>query len=449
MTGHEDEVRAGLQRLAEYARTEPRVPAEALVWEEPRRPLVTWTAGVAAAVLLVVAVTGVALSRRGGPSVVADGGLATLPGGATDLLAESGLAGRRAAASVWTGREVLVWGGMASTGSGSRLLADGAALDPVANRWRPLPPAPIAPRSDAAVVWTGREMVVWGGTSADEAADGAAFDPAANRWRTIAPNPLGAISRPAVVWTGAEMLVVGGQNGLRASAYDPTADRWRRAADPPGAPVGPYPQAVRTGADAAFVLWPSGTGLVPVPDRPGPTLPGPSGLVDPSSAGPPGTLPPAPASRGPNANMFVATYSPASDQWSRLPDVAFRDGTIPRLVWTGKELLALQLGAPGAAFAPATRAWRPIAPIPADVVPFGPAVWTGRHALLWSGGERGLAYDVAADAWSTFDAGGLDLRSDAVVVWAHDVLIGWGGHYSDVAGAPGPASDGVRYRPPS
>ena len=52
------------------------------------------------------------------------------------------------------------------------------AYDPKTNRWSQLPPAPILGRMDPAAVWTGRELLVWGGGDSYPAfADGAAFRP--------------------------------------------------------------------------------------------------------------------------------------------------------------------------------------------------------------------------------------------------------------------------------
>ena len=46
--------------------------------------------------------------------------------------------------------------------------------------WTRLPGAPIAPRSEYAAVWTGKQMIVWGGYSGNttQYGDGAAYDPA-------------------------------------------------------------------------------------------------------------------------------------------------------------------------------------------------------------------------------------------------------------------------------
>ena len=47
-----------------------------------------------------------------------------------------------------------------------------------AGHWSTLPAAPIPPRDDASVVWTGSELLVWGGGDHD---DGAAYDPTKHR----------------------------------------------------------------------------------------------------------------------------------------------------------------------------------------------------------------------------------------------------------------------------
>ena len=84
--------------------------------------------------------------------------------------------------SVWTGRELFYWGG--DTDYGGTAHADGAAFEPAARTWRPLPRGPLAGRASAAAVWSGREVLVWGGQAGDtEWGDGAGFDPVSGDWR--------------------------------------------------------------------------------------------------------------------------------------------------------------------------------------------------------------------------------------------------------------------------
>jgi hypothetical protein len=94
--------------------------------------------------------------------------------------------GRAGAAVVWTGKRVLVWGGsLNGDGKPPVFPAHGLAYDPKANRWSALPQAPLQGRLDPAAVWTGRELILWGGdkpavplgTGTKFLADGAAFKP--------------------------------------------------------------------------------------------------------------------------------------------------------------------------------------------------------------------------------------------------------------------------------
>jgi hypothetical protein len=64
-------------------------------------------------------------------------------------------------------------------------------------------------------VWTGRRLIVFGGTASDNeadfVADAAAYDPVSARWSTLPPAPLLGRDRHAAVWTGEAMLVIGGR----------------------------------------------------------------------------------------------------------------------------------------------------------------------------------------------------------------------------------------------
>ena len=70
-------------------------------------------------------------------------------------------------AAVWTGRQVLVWGGLTGTFQDQKIPPHGAAYTPAASRWSAMPMAPLRGRSNPAAVWTGRQMIVWGGTIPD------------------------------------------------------------------------------------------------------------------------------------------------------------------------------------------------------------------------------------------------------------------------------------------
>ena len=123
-----------------------------------------------------------------------------------------------AAAAVWTGTEMIVWDeyGRCAAGPDAAACRGGARFNPVTNTWRSIAPSGLSRRSAVSVVWTGREMLLWGGVR-DCAAmpcaygDGTAYDPVTDTWRPIAAS---RYVRPraghSAVWTGHEMLVWGG-----------------------------------------------------------------------------------------------------------------------------------------------------------------------------------------------------------------------------------------------
>ncbi|MBA2726384.1 MAG: hypothetical protein H0U53_10380 [Actinobacteria bacterium] len=130
---------------------------------------------------------------------------------------------------VWTGREVVLWGGPDHS---SHPYKRGVAYDPSTGRWRRTSPAPVAGRWSHSVVWTGMEMIVWGGSNANsDLGDGAAYDPVTDTWREIAQSPLSSRQWLPLAWTGNEVVVWGGSSVSKSrangAAYDPTTDSWR------------------------------------------------------------------------------------------------------------------------------------------------------------------------------------------------------------------------------
>lgn len=96
----------------------------------------------------------------------------------------------------------------------------------------PVPIGPLAPRGGASVVWTGEEMIVWGGCPDEMCrtrfADGAAYNPATDSWRMIPDTPIPGVWYHLSTWTGSEMLIVGGtQSNRTGAAYSPASDSWR------------------------------------------------------------------------------------------------------------------------------------------------------------------------------------------------------------------------------
>lgn len=318
-------------------------------------------------------------------------------------------AGRTFPVAVWSGRELLVWGG--ETASEQSWTAAGSAYDAVTGRWRAMAPSPLAAQSEHVAVWTGDEMVVCCGRVGYPAepfggdARTAAYRPDDDTWRVLADPPFSP--RFAVAgWTGDEMFVAGGVHdggatpNERAAMYDPAADRWREVAPPPA--------VIERNADLAFtgdafVIWPREV------ESPG--------LV----------------------------YDVAGDAWSELPPLP------PGLrvhgasmVWTGEEVVVWGASATddtatvGARLTLEDRVWRPIADAPLaphdwwEGLPgSNAAVWTGREMLVWSVHDGNvadgaatliLAYDPTTDAWRRLpDAPGTSHHP--IMLWADDTAV--------------------------
>ena len=120
---------------------------------------------------------------------------------------------------MWDGREVLVVGG----GTRNGLARSGFAYNPATNRWRRLPPMDSG-RIGAAAVWTGSRLLLWGGStrlgSLVAPAHGLAYDPRSNRWSPLPRAPLKSRLEPTAVWTGRSLIVFGGSSltGIRDGA---------------------------------------------------------------------------------------------------------------------------------------------------------------------------------------------------------------------------------------
>jgi hypothetical protein len=125
--------------------------------------------------------------------------------------------GRNSHTAVWTGDEMIIWGGYFSDGS-DHFLDTGGRFNPGTNSWTSTSTvnAP-APRSGHTAVWTINEMILWGGYFSDGndhfLDTGGRYHPGTDSWQatTTTNAPSGRLSHTAV-WTGSEMIVWGGAN---------------------------------------------------------------------------------------------------------------------------------------------------------------------------------------------------------------------------------------------
>ncbi len=106
--------------------------------------------------------------------------------------------------SFWTGNEMLVWAGTDDGG--------GAAYDPTKDSWRPVSQDGAPARSNVSV-WTGSHLLVPPASLATT--DGGVYDAAAGKWTVMAQSGLSPRAVPCAVWTGSEMILWGGAGPTR------------------------------------------------------------------------------------------------------------------------------------------------------------------------------------------------------------------------------------------
>lgn len=330
--------------------------------------------------------------------------------------------GRYGHSSVWTGTEMIIWGGF----SGGRPLNTGSRYDPLTDTWTGIALAQAPePRGDHVATWTGTQMLVWGGSvsQASQLASGGRYDPVADQWTPIsqagAPSPRG---RSASVWSGSEWLIWGGYSppfllfgdGAR---YNPHSDSWQPIS-PLGAPDARYDhRAVWTGGE--MIIW--------------------GGRVAGSS--------------------FLgsgARYNPTSDSWT---ETRSEGAPSPRVghsaVWTGELMIVWGGRDPaivntGAMYRPDTDSWESTN---TDDTPgtreWHGAVWTGTEMLIWGGSwpsypVAGGRFDPQSNSWTPMSAANAPQgRESHSLVWTGEELLVWGG----TRGSGGALTSGARYSP--
>ena len=167
--------------------------------------------------------------------------------------------GRQSHTAVWTGSEMIVWGGAGTSG----FLNTGGRYNPSSNSWiaTSTTNAPTD-RQYHTAVWTGSEMIVWGGFDRDPDVNylntGGRYNPGTDSWAaTSTTNAPDARDLHTAVWTGGEMIVWGGAGTSgevnTGGRYNPSTDGWM-ATSTTNAPTGrQYHTAVWTGSE--MIVW--------------------------------------------------------------------------------------------------------------------------------------------------------------------------------------------------
>ena len=120
-------------------------------------------------------------------------------------------AGRSLHTAVWSGSEMIIWGGGSCSLGCS--LNTGGRYHPSTDSWiaASTTNAPAA-RFEHTAVWSGSEMIVWGGRDGFVYYDtGGRYNPTTDSWTaTSTTNTSSARSTHTAVWTGSEMIIWGG-----------------------------------------------------------------------------------------------------------------------------------------------------------------------------------------------------------------------------------------------
>ena len=312
--------------------------------------------------------------------------------------------------------------------------------------------APSARRAHTAV-WTGTEMILWGGLGENT---GGRYDPSTDTWTaTSTTNAPSGRQFHTAVWTGSEMIIWGGQNGgtffNTGGRYNPSSDTWA-ATSASNAPSGRYfHTAVWTGSE--MIVW-GGTDNSNHVNTGGRYNPGTDSWVATSTAN-------APDGRELHSAVWTGNemivwggtdesgdlntggrYNPTTDSWMPTSTTNAPAGReVYTAVWTGSEMIAwggfggiTNLNT-GGRYNPATDSWTSINTSNAPSAREGhTGVWTGNEMIVWGGVDfstyfnTGGRYNPSTDSWrATSTANSPAARSLHTAVWTGGQMIVWGG----------------------
>ena len=336
--------------------------------------------------------------------------------------------------AVWTGVEMIVWGGH----DGNSIAKNtGARFDPVANTWTPIATAGApSPRWLHTAVWTGTEMVIWGGFGGGGSfvalSDGAKYNPQTNTWApiTAVAQPSARLSHTAV-WTGTDMIVWGGFSCVACAnaqldtgaRYNPVSDTWT-----PTATVGaPSARANHTAvwSGSKMIVWGGNNDAAPGP----PALFASGGVYDPTTDG----------------------WAPTNLVGAPLPTRCHS------AVWTGTEMIVfggqtntglacdISSTATGSRYNPITDSWNSMSVAPvSSTISSARVVWTGNQLITWFDGS-GARYNLATDSWNgVLSLGAPSSRRRHSLIWTGSNMIVWGGDFAaalDTGGMYDPSTD--------
>ena len=335
------------------------------------------------------------------PITYGDGWIATSTAGAPSARTDQ--------PAIWTGTEMIVWGGLVAVGPGEPT-DTGARYNPTTDSWAAMTStnAPSA-RSGHRMVWTGAQIIVWGGYGGGYLNTGGQYVPATNTWTATSLTGVpSATAFHSQIWTGNKMIIWGGDGaGNTGAQYDPSGDSWTPTSTA-GAPLGrTYHSAVWTGEE--MIVW------------------------------------------GGNENgltLFLNSggrYNPIADTWSATSLTnapSPRDwGVGPWCIWTGSRMLVWGGRGPdggvntGGLYNPTLDSWTAINTANAPSARYGHTiVWAGTEAIIWGGYDgsnyfnAGAKYNPSSDSWAATSMTNVPaVRLDHSAIWTGAQMIIWGG----------------------
>jgi N-acetylneuraminic acid mutarotase len=314
---------------------------------------------------------------------------------------------------VWTGTEMIVWGGLGQV----NILNTGGKYDPAEDAWTATNTVNVPTgRVFHSAVWTGTEMIVWGGQAPSILNTGGRYNPVSDSW--TATSTVNAPTRRVqhtAVWTGSEMIVWGGFNDPdvwfnTGGRYDPNTDSWTATSTINAPEARWYHTAEWTGSQ--MIVW-----------------------------------------GGTNQTIYLNTggrYDPSSDSWTPTGLVNAPLGRVGHTgVWSGTEMIVwggtdstFNDTNTGGRYNTAADSWTATslvnAPSPRDSLA---AVWTGSEMIVWGGVfccpaidfNTGGRYSPDTDSWTATGTADAPLaRFYHTAVWAGNEMVIWGGYnYED------------------
>jgi N-acetylneuraminic acid mutarotase len=307
--------------------------------------------------------------------------------------------------AVWTGTEMIVWGGVIDP---INYTNTGGKYNPTTDSWTATNTtnAPTGRYAHTAV-WTGSEMIVWGGYDGINSLNtGGKYNPGTDSWiATSTTNAPAARNSNTAVWTGSEMIVWGGGANVyfnTGGRYNPSTDSWT-ATSTTNAPTGRVDHtAVWTGGE--MIVW-GGSAAFPTFFNTG------------------------------------GKYNPSTESWAATSTTnapAARNSHTA--VWAGNEMIVwggydgTNFLNTGGRYDSGADSWAATSIANAPTARYRhTAVGTGSEMIVWGGTDdlspfnTGGRYDPSADTWTATSTNAADARFSHTAVWTGSEMIVWGG----------------------